>query len=56
MDGDGVSDGAEVAVGTDPLDNTSYPLFADGDGQVDIADLLIAMRILQRQYLPTPQE
>lgn len=59
-DGDGVNDGAELAAGTDPLDNTSYPITANGDvngdGQVDIADLLLAMRILQGQYIPTPQE
>ena len=59
-DGDGVNDGAEVAASTDPLDNTSYPLIADGDvngdGQVDLADLLLAMRILNGQYTPTPEE
>ena len=59
-DGDGVNDGVEIAAGTNPLDNTSYPLIADGDvngdGQVDIADLLLAMRILNGQYTPTPEE
>lgn len=59
-DGDGFNDGAELAAGTDPLDNTSYPMIADGDvngdGQVDTADLLLAMRILTGQYTPTPLE
>ncbi len=49
-DGDGVSDGDEVVAGTDPLDNTSYPVTPDGDlnvdGVVDVRDMLIAQRIL----------
>lgn len=59
-DGDEVNDGDEVAAGTDPLDDTSYPGFADGDvngdGQVDVADLSLAMRILNGEYIPTQKE
>ena len=36
------------------------PVMADGDvngdGQVDVADLLLAMRILNGQYIPTQEE
>ena len=60
-DGDGFSDGEEVAAGSDPLDDTSLPApLADGDinddGQVDAADLVRAMRILNGQYTPSPEE
>ena len=59
-DGDGVSDGAEVVAGTDPLDNTSYPVVANGDvngdGEVDVRDLLLAMQILSGQYQNPSQE
>ena len=59
-DGDGFNDGEEVALGTDPLDDTSYPIVADGDvngdDQVDVKDLLLAMRILTRQYIPSQEE
>ncbi len=59
-DGDGVNDGDEVTAGTDPLDNASNPTTPDGDvngdGQVDTADLLLAMRILQGLHIPSPQE
>jgi hypothetical protein len=59
-DGDGFNDGEEVAFGTNPLDDTSYPIIADGDvngdGQVDVRDLLLAMRILNGQYIPTQAE
>ena len=59
-DGDGFSDGEEVSAGTDPLDDTSFPIVADGDvnddGQVDVKDLLLAMRILSGLYTPTQQE
>ena len=30
-DGDGFSDGEEVSAGTDPLDDASFPVVADGD-------------------------
>jgi hypothetical protein len=59
-DGDGFNDGEEVAFGTNPLDDTSYPIIADGDvngdGQVDVKDLLLAMRILTGQYIPSQEE
>jgi len=59
-DGDGFADGEEVAAGTNPLDDTSYPVVADGDvngdGQVDVRDLLLAMRILNGLYIPTQEE
>ena len=59
-DGDGVNDGDEVAAGTDPLDHTSYPGVpygdVNGDGQVDVADLSLAMGILNGEYIPTQEE
>jgi hypothetical protein len=58
-DGDGVNDGDEVAAGTDPLDNTSYPVTADGDlnddGQVNVVDVLLAHRIVTGS-LPITQD
>jgi hypothetical protein len=59
-DGDSFSDGEEVAAATDPLDETSHPIIANGDvngdGQVDVKDLLLAMRILTGQYTPSQEE
>ena len=59
-DMDGFSDGEEVAAGTNPLDDTSYPIVAtgdvNGDGEVDVRDLLLAMRILNGEYIPTQEE
>ena len=60
-DGDGFSDNDEILAGSNPLDDTSTPLnVASGDinqdGQVDIKDLLLALRILNGQYMPTQQE
>ena len=45
-DGDLVLDSTEVLAGSDPLDNTSYPVWGDidGDGDVDTADVLLATR------------
>ena len=37
-DGDGYSDGMEIGLGTDPLDNTSYPSDFDDDGVPDVMD------------------
>jgi hypothetical protein len=58
-DSDGFSDGEEIAAGSDPLDDASIPP-PDGDinidGQVDVADLLLAMQILNGAYLPTQGE
>lgn len=60
-DGDSYSDFEEILVGSNPLDNISTPLnIASGDinqdSQVDIKDLLLALRILNGQYIPTQQE
>jgi len=59
-DGDGVNDGLEVAAGTDPLNNASFPVLNDGDAnndsQVNVADLVIAMQILTGQRVATPLE
>ena len=60
-DSDGFNDEVEVAAGSDPLDDTSVPTpLANGDinddGQVDVADLLLATRILNGQYIPTQEE
>ena len=47
-DGDGFSDGYEVTAGSDPLDPTSVPTIyngdINGDGQVNTADVLLAVR------------
>jgi len=39
-------DGTEVLAGTNPLSNTDFPEWGDinGDGTVDIADVLLATR------------
>ena len=59
-DGDGVNDGEEIAAGTNPLDNTSYPITHDGDlngdGEVNAADVLIAERILLGKITPTQDQ
>jgi subtilisin family serine protease len=59
-DGDGVNDGLEIEAGTDPLLDTSFPILYNGDvnndGFVDTADLILAMRILLGQVIPTPLE
>jgi len=53
-DDDGIEDGVEVANGSDPTDDTSYPIFADGDiaplgapdGILNAGDYLVATRIV----------
>jgi hypothetical protein len=49
-DNDGVSEGPEVRLQTDPLDSASFPTVADGDingdGQVSAADVLLGYRVL----------
>ncbi len=59
-DGDGFSDGEEIAAGTDPLDPASKPAVVlgdlTGDGVVDVADLILAERILLGQVTPTADQ
>lgn len=49
-DGDGFTDPAEIAAGSDPVDPGNIPGSAsgdiDGDGNVDIVDVLLGFRIL----------
>ena len=58
-DGDGFGDGVEVTNGSDPLDDTSFPIVADGDlnddGLVNVADVLLGQRIVTGQ-LPLTQD
>ena len=63
-DGDGIEDGVEVGNASDPLDDTSWPNFADGDvaplgapdGNVDAADLLVTRRIVLGELAASPLE
>ena len=60
-DSDGYNDDVEVAAGSNPLDGNSTPSSAadgdvNGDGAVDTADLLLAMRILVGSYIPSGAE
>lgn len=56
-DGDGVNDGDEIAASTDPLNPASFPTIANGDingdGMVNVADVLLAQRIVLGQIVPT---
>jgi hypothetical protein len=56
-DGDGYGDGEEIIAGTNPLDDSSYPALADGDvngdGLVDVRDVLLATRIATGELMPT---
>jgi len=56
-DGDGFDDGLEIAEGSSPLDVASIPLSAKGDinadGVVDIADAVLANRIVLQRFGPT---
>ena len=56
-DGDGYLDGDELAAGSNSLDASSIPNLpngdVNGDGQVDVADMLHALRILTGQSTPT---
>lgn len=59
-DTDQLPDGLEVELGSDPLSDLSWPNIADGDlaplgnpdGNVNAADLLIAMRIVLNEVTP----
>jgi len=61
-DGDGYGDGQEVALLSDPNDPQSIPEFGTGDiaphgtpdGQVNIADVLVALRIEAGLITPSP--
>lgn len=57
-DNDGISDVDELAEGSDPLDDTSWPHYADGDlnadGLFNAADYLIATRISLGLETATP--
>lgn len=59
-DGDGANDGDEVAAGTDPLNPASFPVVADGDlnldGVVDTADVVLAMRFINGNLIPTAEQ
>ena len=63
-DHDGISDGIEVQNGSDPLDINSYPALSDGDlapygspdGNINAADILIAVRIVLGQLVPRSLE
>jgi len=63
-DGDFISDGDEVNNGSNPLDNTSWPNFADGDiaplgapdGLINAADYLVAQRIVLGEIAVTSLE
>ena len=58
-DGDGFDDGLEVAFGTDPLGNLSFPIpdgdlapYGNPDGAINAGDVLIALRINLGQIMP----
>jgi len=59
-DTDGFNDDVEVAAGSDPDDNTSIPGVStgdiNGDGSVDIIDVLLATRIAIGNLVPTTNQ
>jgi hypothetical protein len=63
-DGDLINDGDEVSYGSDPLDSSSWPNFADGDiaplgspdGVINAADYLVAQRIALGEIAATSLE
>lgn len=57
-DNDGFSDGLEIWANTDPLDAASVPERGDitGDGNVNLADILMAYGIIISGNVPTPLE
>ena len=57
-DGDGINDNLEIAQGTNPNDPTSGNLLGDvnGDGQINVGDLVVLTRIVMGLKTPTPGE
>jgi hypothetical protein len=62
-DGDGFEDGMEVTYGSDPLDDMDTLTGnhvnngdVNGDTQVNVADVLLAMRIALGEFEPTPEQ
>ena len=62
-DGDGFDDGMEVAYGSDPLQNTDTPTGnyvnngdINADGTVDVADVLLATRMVLGELMPTDEQ
>jgi hypothetical protein len=62
-DSDGFEDGMEVTYGSDPLDDLDTPTGNDvnngdvnGDTRVNVADVLLAMRIALGELEPTPEQ
>lgn len=63
-DGDFIDDGVEVSNGSDPMDDTSWPNFADGDisplgapdGMTNASDYLVMQRIVLGEVTATSLE
>ena len=57
-DGDGINDDIEISQGTDPNDPQSGLQLGDvnGDGQINVGDLVVLTRIVMGLHIPTPGE
>ena len=57
-DEDGVNDNVEISQGTDPNDPNSGAQLGDvnGDGQINVGDLVVLTRIVMGLHTPTPGE
>ena len=59
-DGDGFDDGTEVSAGSNPLLDTDTPYTnngdVNGDGIVNVADVLLASRMVLGELVPTPDQ
>ena len=57
-DGDGINDSIEIALGTNPNDPQSGNLLGDvnGDGQINVGDLVVMTRIVMGLKTPTLEE